>query len=208
MNNVIIRILDTDNSVLGDLDLKNFTDFPLVITKGIVNLDNLKARTGTYTKTFKVPNTKNNANLLNSVDDINSRKDYKDALNRKPCAILVDGSEIEKGFLQVSRVYNGFELDSLDSFELVFFGNNIDWVKQASELDVRDIVFNNNSQTYDNAGIQAANIATSDTYDHAYPLVSRSGDYNYKPVYYMRSVIERGLNQLGWNVSSSFCFRL
>jgi hypothetical protein len=24
----------------------------------------------------------------------------------------------------------------------------------------------------------------------------------------MRSVIERGLNQLGWNVSSSFCFRL
>jgi hypothetical protein len=198
---VLIRILDTDNSVLGDLDLKDFTDFPLVITKGIVNIDNLKARTGSYTKVFKVPSTKNNSALLNSVDDINSRKDYKDALNRKPCAILVDGAEVEKGFLQVSRVYNGFELDS---FELVFFGNNVDWVKQASELDLRDITFNNNSQTYDSTGIQAANSATSDTYDHAYPLVDRSGDKEYKPTYYLRSLIERGLNHLGWNVSSSF----
>lgn len=199
---VTIRILDTDNSVLGDLDLKDFTDFPLVITKGIVNIDNLKARTGSYTKVFKVPNTKNNAALLNSVDDINSRKDYKDALNRKPCAIMVDGAEIEKGFIQVSRVYNGFELDS---FELVFFGNNVDWVKQASELDLRDITtFANNSQVYNEAGISAANSATSDTYDHAYPLVDRSGDKEYKPVYYLRRLIQRGLNQLGWNISSSF----
>lgn len=201
MNEVIIRILDSSNSVLGDLDLKSFNDFPLVITKGIVNLDNLKARTGSYTKSFKVPNTKNNSKLLNSLDDINSRKDYNDALNRKPCAILVDGVEIDKGFLQVSKVYQGFELDS---FELVFFGNNVDWVKQASEKDLKDITFNNNSQTYNTAGIVAANAADSDTYDHCYPYVSRSGDKTYKPVYYLRSIIERGLNSIGYNVSSSF----
>jgi hypothetical protein len=201
LRQVIIRILDTDNSVLGDLDLKDFSDFPLVITKGIVNLDNLKARTGTYTKTFKVPNTKNNSNLLNSIDDINSRKDYKDALNRKPCVIIVDGAEIEKGFVQTSRVYNGFKLDS---FELVFFGNNVDWVKSASELNLKDISFNFNTQTYNQSGIDTANAADSDTYDHAYPYISRSGDYSYKPVYYLRSIIERGLNQLGWNISSDF----
>ena len=71
MNEVIIRIIDTANNVEGDLELASFNDFPLAITKGIVNLDNLKERTGTYTKTFKVPNTKNNANLLSSVDNIN-----------------------------------------------------------------------------------------------------------------------------------------
>ena len=112
MNEVIIRIIDTANNVEGDLDLANFNDFPLAINKGIVNLDNLKDRTGTYTKTFKVPNTKNNANLLSSVDNINSRKDYRDALNRKPCIILVNNNPIEKGFVQVSKVYNGFDLDS------------------------------------------------------------------------------------------------
>jgi hypothetical protein len=36
MNEVVIRILDSTNNVLGDLDLENFNDFPLVITKGIV----------------------------------------------------------------------------------------------------------------------------------------------------------------------------
>ena len=206
---VTIRILDTDNSVLGDLDLKDFTDFPLVITKGIVNIDNLKARTGSYTKVFKVPNTKNNAALLNSVDDINSRKDYKDALNRKPCAIMVDGAEIEKGFIQVSRVYNGFELDS---FELVFFGNNVDWVKQASELKLNEVTYLNNTQTYTFANILTVNGSDSDTYDHCYPYISRGGNEagsdtrvsDYYPCYYLKGLIVRGLNHLGYNVSSQF----
>ena len=117
MNEVIIRILDSSNNVLGDLDLKDFNDFPLVITKGIVNLDNLKTRKGTYTKTFKVPNTKNNSALLSNVDNINTRKDINNSLDRKPCAIIVNGNEIEKGFVQVSKSYNGFEVEN---FELVF----------------------------------------------------------------------------------------
>jgi len=31
MNNVVIRIIDNTNNVLGDLDLSNFTDFPLLL---------------------------------------------------------------------------------------------------------------------------------------------------------------------------------
>jgi len=209
MNEVIIRILDSSNSVLGSLDLKSFNDFPLVITKGIVNLDNLKARTGSYSKSFKVPNTKNNSKLLNSLDDINSRKDYNSALNRKECVIIVNGTIIDKGFLQVSKVYQGFELDS---FELVFFGNNIDWVKQAAQKKLQDISWRNNSQVYNQSGITTANSATVSTYDHCFPYISRGGneaDYqtqvrDFYPCFYIKAIIERGLNDEGWNVSSSF----
>ncbi len=209
MNEVAIRIIDTDNNVLGDLELANFTDFPLAITKGIVNLDNLKDRTGTYTKTFKVPNTKNNANLLSNVENINSRKDYRDALNRKPCIIVVNNNPIEQGFLQVSKSYNGFEVDS---FELVFFGNNIDWVKGASELKMNEVTYENNTQLYDSANILNTNAQTSDTYDHCYPYISRGGNESqnnaevrdFYPCFYLKSLIERGLNSLGWNVSSTF----
>ena len=214
MNEVIIRILDNSNNVLGDLDLKNFNDFPLVITKGIVNLDNLKTRTGTYTKTFKVPNTKNNSVLLSNTDDINSRKDYRDALGRKPCAIMVNGNEIEKGFVQVSKSYSGF---NVDSFELVFFGNNIDWVKQASELKVNEIPFVNNAQLYIKSNIDAANQSDSDSFDHCYPYISRGGNEgiknsqvrDYFPCFYLGNIIKRGLNYMGenitgWNVVSNF----
>lgn len=209
MNEVIIRILDSSNNVLGDLDLKDFNDFPLVITKGIVNLDNLKTRTGTYTKTFKVPNTKNNSTLLSNVDNINTRKDINNSLDRKPCAIIVNGNEIEKGFVQVSKSYNGFEVEN---FELVFFGNNIDWVKQASETKLNSLTFANNAQVYDLTNIQAANSATSSTYDHCYPYISRGGTEgintskveDYFPCFYLSNTLKRGLNELGWNVNSNF----
>jgi hypothetical protein len=211
MNDVVIRILDTSNTVLGDLDLTSFTDFPLVLTKGIVNLDNLKARTGTFSKTFKVPNTKNNANLLSNVDNINSRKDYRDALNRKPCVIIVSGTQIDKGFIQVGKVFDGFDLDS---YELVFFGNNIDWVKGASELKLRDINYKNNTQDYSKSVINTVNASNSDVYDNCYPYISKGGNEDvgslnaqvrdFYPSFYIRSIIERGLNDLGWNISSSF----
>ena len=203
---VVIRILDNSNNVLGDLDLANFKDFPLALTKGIVNLDNLKARTGTFSKTFKVPNTKNNSKLLSNIDNINSKKDYRDALGRKPCVIMVDNSQNDAGFLQVSKAINK------DYFELIFFGNNIDWVKSASELKLNSIIYNNNSQVYNELGINTANAATSDTYDHAYPYISRGGNVSFfntsvedfYPTLYIKNIIERGLNQLGWNVSSNF----
>ena len=175
MNEVVIRILDNTNNVKGDLDLQNFDDFPLVITKGIVNLDNLKARTGTFTKNFKVPNTKNNSLLLSNVDDINSRKDFRDALGRKPCVIMVNGNEIEKGFVQVSKSYNGFDVDS---FELVFFGNNIDWVKGAAETNVNSLDFANNAQVYNVAGIDGANVSSYPTKEHCYPYISRGGTFS------------------------------
>ena len=209
MNDVVIRILDTSNNVLGDLDLTNFTDFPLVLTKGIVNLDNLKARTGTYSKTFKVPNTKNNSKLLSNVDDINSRKDYRDALNRKQCVIIVSGTQIDKGFIQISKVLEGFELDS---YELVFFGNNIDWVKGASELKLNSLTYRNNAQIYNIDGINDANFSTVSTYDHSYPYISRGGNEDnnnsqvrdFFPCFYIKSLLDTGLNSLGWNVDSTF----
>jgi len=209
MNDVVIRILDTSNNVLGDLDLTNFTDFPLVLTKGIVNLDNLKARTGTYSKTFKVPNTKNNSKLLSNVDDINSRKDYRDALNRKQCVIIANGTQIDKGFIQISKVLEGFELNS---YELVFFGNNIDWVKGASELKLNSLTYRNNAQIYNIDGINDANFSTVSTYDHSYPYISRGGNEDnnnsqvrdFFPCFYIKSLLDTGLNSLGWNVDSTF----
>lgn len=210
MNEVIIRIIDTTNNVEGDLDLASYNDFPLAINKGIVNLDNLKERTGTYTKSFKVPNTRNNASLLSNVDNINSRKDYRKALNRKPCIILVNDSPIEKGFVQVSRVYNGLEVES---FELVFYGNNIDWVKSAAELQLNQITTwnGNNQQNYSEANIDILNASDSDSYDIAYPYINRGGRESinttvtdYRPVFYLKNIINRCFTQLGYKTETSF----
>ena len=209
MNEVIIRIIDTANDVQGDLDLTNFDDFPLAINKGIVNLDNLKERTGTFTKMFKVPNSKNNTNLLSNVDNINSRKDFRKCLNKKPCIILVNNNPIEHGFVQVVKAFNDFRGGY---FELVFYGDNIDWVKDAADLKLNTIAWRNNFQKYDQDDINGFNAGDSATYDFAYPYISRGGNAitdrtsitDYLPCIYMPNLINACFKALGYNVESTF----
>ena len=208
MNEVIIRIIDTANDVQGDLDLTNFDDFPLAINKGIVNLDNLKERTGTFTKMFKVPNSKNNNNLLSNVDNINSRKDFRDCLNKKPCVILVNNNPIEHGFVQVVKAFNDFRGGY---FELVFYGDNIDWVKDAADLKLNTIIWTNNNITYNQASIDAINALTATGTDIAFPYISRGGNAitdatsvtDYLPCIYVKNLIEKSFKALGYNVESS-----
>ena len=209
MNEVIIRIIDTANNVEGDLDLTNFNDFPLAINKGIVNLDNLKERTGTFTKMFKVPNSKNNTNLLSNVDNINSRKDYRDCLNRKPCIILVNNNPVEHGFVQVVKAFNDFKGGY---FELVFYGNNIDWVKDAAELNVNTITWTNNTEQYRQSTIDNLNALTVSSTDIAYPYISRGGNQltdsasveDFIPCIYLKSIITKCFSSIGYKIESSF----
>jgi len=208
MNEVIIRIIDTANNVEGDLDLTNFDDFPLAINKGIVNLDNLKERTGTFTKMFKVPNSKNNNNLLSNVDNINSRKDFRDCLNKKPCVILVNNNPIEHGFVQVVKAFNDFRGGY---FELVFYGNNIDWVKDAADLKLNTIIWTDNNITYNQASIDTINALTATSTDIAFPYISRGGNAitdatsvtDYLPCIYVKNLIEKSFKALGYNVESN-----
>lgn len=209
MNEVIIRIIDTANNVEGDLDLTNFDDFPLAINKGIVNLDNLKERTGTFTKMFKVPNSKNNNNLLSNVDNINSRKDFRDCLNKKPCVILVNNNPIEHGFVQVVKAFNDFRGGY---FELVFYGNNIDWVKDAADLKLNTIIWTDNQISLIQAGIDSINSLSGTSTDIAMPYISRGGNArtdatsvtDYLPCIYVKNLIEKSFKALGYNVESNF----
>ena len=209
MNEVIIRIIDTANDVQGDLDLTNFNDFPLAINKGIVNLDNLKERTGTFTKMFKVPNSKNNTNLLSNVDNINSRKDFRDCLNKKPCIILVNNNPIEHGFVQVVKAFNDFRGGY---FELVFYGDNIDWVKDATDLKLNTIEWDDNEIILNQSNIDRINSTSSSITDIALPYISRGGNEitdstsvtDYLPCIYLRSIIQKSFKSLGYNVFSNF----
>jgi type II secretory pathway pseudopilin PulG len=122
---------------------------------------------------------------------------------------MVNGNEIEKGFVQVSKSYNGFDVDS---FELVFFGNNIDWVKGAAEKNVNSLDFANNAQVYNVANINLANNSDLPAYEHCYPYISRGGHLSqndtkvedYYPCFYLTGIINRGLNSLGYTVNSTF----
>ena len=101
MREVQIKILEEGtNIVAGSLDLTNFDDFPLVLTKGIASIQDIQARKGTFSFNFKVPATSNNNALLGHLNIINV-KEKDTLLSKKECVIFIDNIQSETGFLRV-----------------------------------------------------------------------------------------------------------
>ena len=59
--------IDWDASVLGQLDVSSHSEFPLALTFTIAEIRNITARKGSFSKTFKIPATKNNNKIYKSV---------------------------------------------------------------------------------------------------------------------------------------------
>ena len=52
-------VINWDESVIGDLDVGDSDEFPLAMSFSVADVRNLNSRTGSYSKTFKIPATKN-----------------------------------------------------------------------------------------------------------------------------------------------------
>ena len=210
MKRVAIKIFDSSNNYEGSLDLYDEGNFPLSITKGVSNIEDIKQRLGTYSKTFTVPATKNNNNILGDLFIVNINKDNGNLLDKKPCKVSVNDLEVENGFLKVVSVLGGYQPVE---YELVFFGDSTDWANDADNLAISSISFRNDTQVFNMNNIRSIQTQTIATTDIQYPYVNRGvisntggyiGDNDFRPTLYLKSIIERGLNQIGWNLSSAF----
>ena len=76
MSQVTIEILDYvyesgtinfDSSILGTLDVTSHSEFPLALTFTISDIKDINARKGSFSKTFKIPATKNNNRIYKNV---------------------------------------------------------------------------------------------------------------------------------------------
>ena len=210
MKRVSIKIFDANNNLEGALDLYDDGNFPLSITKGVSNIDNIRERLGTYSKTFTIPATKNNNNILGDLFIVNINKDNGNLLDKKTCKVVVNEVEVETGYIKVTSVLGSYQPVE---YELVFFGDATDWASDADALTIDSITFRNNTQTFDMTNIRSIQAQTIATTDIQYPYVNRGvitnaggtiSDNDFRPTLYLKSIIERGLNEIGWKLSSDF----
>ena len=91
---VQLRVIDTEGldlqeSIFGDLDITDNVDFPLSLTFQVNDVKNITATTGDFSKTFKIPATKNNNRILkHSYTPNNEVSRFANAL--MPCRISVN----------------------------------------------------------------------------------------------------------------------
>ncbi len=211
MREIKLEIFDSTGTYLGDIQLENFKDFPLTLTKGIGDINNLTARQSVYSLDFEIPVTQNNNQLLFGVAYVNTSGDSLKSLQRNTCRILVDGNQIEQGFIRV------YEHTVNNTYKATFTGGNGDWVDLLANTYLNELewVAETNSgtvnatETFSSARIDAVNALDSNNIDIVYPYIERNvlspTDTKYlRPQLYLRSVINRMFEKIGYTVDGGF----
>jgi hypothetical protein len=174
--------IDWKNSVVGVLDVTDHTDFPLSLTFQISDIRDLTSSSGDYSKSFKIPATKNNNNILHHIYDAKAGKVL--ATIKKPCRIIVDNLYSLVGTITVKGI--GLHGEAPDYYECVFFGSNLGWAKDLDLKYMNEIEWGTSSEdlyynkttimaTWQHADCAAAEAASAPPI--VYPVVSY-GDYN------------------------------
>jgi len=166
-----------------ELDTQLSEEFGISIVYSIDDISNFGSRKSTYSKTIKVPGTKNNNKLLGQLYDIKIDGSF-DMTLKHDCVLTVNNNSIIDGFL----VLNSIDKYMIgDKFQIFYELNIFDEVKnlfddlgeyKLSDLDfssgftfgtstwgIGDHIFNENN-------VVSANINTGTTLPYFYPLTN------------------------------------
>ncbi len=174
-----ISNIDWEKSVVGELDVTDHSDFPLAMTFQISDIKDLTSTSGDYSKTFKIPATKNNNKLLKHTYTPNIDTDVNLTENKK-CRILINNLFSIKGLIKVTGVGGYGETPSY--YDCVFFGSNLSWADDLSNKYMYELDWGVNGQDleYNKTSIMATwqdEDCDSSTSPIVYPIVSY-GEYN------------------------------
>jgi len=148
--------INWNESVIGDLDVGDSDDFPLAVNFSISEARDLNSRTGTYSKTFKIPATKNNNRVLKRSYYTGSKIPNNNINNRKSGRIVVNDNFILTGLLQITAI--GSASKPL-YYSCVFYGNNVDWSQSLDNKLLMNLAVINgaNGSGWDNLNNKGAN---------------------------------------------------
>ena len=163
----------TVDDVVGFLDITSSEDFPLSITMSNFDARNLKSRSGSFSKTFDIPATKNNNRVLNNLWKTGYVNQSKNVLGNIPSVIYVDNVPIISGKLRVTRVSSD---TMVKSYSCSFIGDNADWASSIKNKEMKDLRFS--STSYD---IYASLDPSVDTLENG-GIASTSHNFNYDKV--------------------------
>ena len=203
-----LQILILDNGAqLGELELTDSDDFALKLTKSLATINNIGQRNTSFSLDFEVPQTKNNNRLLSGLRFATADKSI---LGQKECSIVVDGNQVDKGFIYP------FESTFDGMYKLVFKGLNNDWVEKLRDVELNQLNWRDYStglrtedalELFSGARFSVLNSQNSVNTDLVYPYENRfnaGAAVDFRPQLHLRSIILSMFEKIGYTVSSAF----
>ena len=175
-----------EKSIAGSLDVTDHLEFPLALTFQITDLKDITSTSGDFSKTFKIPATKNNNKILKQQFNPNIEYAGQPLTFGRKCRILVNDFYSLEGFIKINGI-GGFG-QSPAYYDCVFYGNNLSWAKDLDGKYMNETFAdghglwgsNGNQLSYNKSSIMATwtqEHSESDSSPLVYPVVSY-GDYN------------------------------
>lgn len=206
---VYIEIRDTDNSIVGRLDVGNSNEFPLTLTRKLSDFNELNARSGVFSTDFEIPLTESNVSLLPSIYNANL-KDTKQFFKKKDAIIYNDESLIARGKLRILSINTK---EGTKFINCNFVGDNLSWVTEFSELALNEVNFADTIFNFDTTSVPASWTNTADDSDFVFAAIHRGGGATtyepfryeqFRPDLFVKRILTTSFNQVGYNVSSTF----
>lgn len=179
----VFEMGSSDKNFLGELDVTTDADFPLSLNFQIADSEEITAKKGAYSKTFKIPATSHNNQLLKNLNIINSTNKNADINTKKRCRIIVGDLYSLDGLLKITGMSGK---GKIHSYSCVFYGDNLSWATDLDEKYMSDLVLENSTnlelshssivQTWqsDNAleTTDASGVTTTNTSPIVYPIAA------------------------------------
>ena len=216
---VKIEIYKGRAGIQGTLDLYDKTNFPLALNYGIKNIINIGETTGTYSKTLKIPATKNNNRVLKNIG-FDSSLNFQSFLdNSIECRISLNNSILLVGSIQVKSVTT---FEKITEYSVTILGSNITWSKIFSEefmCNVSENFDNDTTHTWSNGLWKNINLNPNGVWclpvicwgDWKKEKYISSNLYHKKidlsdvrPAYFVKNLILDYFAQAGYRVESNF----
>ena len=220
---VEIRHYNTSTSsfdVYGDLDIVSSDNFPLSLTFKNFDIRDLNSRGGSFSKSFKVPATKNNNKIFGHIHK-DGNIDTKGVKRDLDSTIYLDNSPIISGTIRMSKIISNKDVIE---YECVFLGDNMNWASNIKNADLKELKFSSQSYTsyppvpevpftFENPRQTFKDYAFNKD-RLVYPLITvgesdssanATIDSDYIPCVYIKNVWDKIFQAQGYTVVSTFC---
>lgn len=162
MNNTITKIQFIGNDK-GYLDVSPTTNFP--ITFSISDIRDISKKTGTFSKSIELPNTKNNNKLLGYYFDINITNDTFNINTKRICSIIQNGVTIlDNATIQLISINNSQSNSSYEekiTYTVLIKDTTGDFFSKINTKYLSDLDFSNFDHLYNASGV-------TDSFDNTY----------------------------------------
>jgi hypothetical protein len=152
-NTIKIYLLDTNSGVL---DVAAGTEFPLNL--GVADVRDVTKKTGTFSKTITLADTKNNATLLGHLYDLNAQNGFVFDINKKQrCMVAQNGVTILKEgifrLMSVTKTQNNLTEDDKVIYEAQITDAAADFFGTIAGRFLTDLDVPNDGHVYNALGI-------------------------------------------------------